>query len=107
MRAGRLRHRVKLQRRATRFDSLGAPSETWEEVGTAWASVEPLSGRELLSAMEAGAQVTHRVGMRWREGVLPVDRVVHRGRHLYVDSVIDPMERQRELVLMAEERVDA
>lgn len=105
MRAGRLRHRVVLQRRGPGNDSHGQPDGAWTTVLKAWAAVEPLSGRELLAAMEAGATVTHRVRLRWRDGVLPVDRVLHRDRALEVESVIDVDERRIELVLMTRERV--
>lgn len=105
MRAGRLRHRVHLQRRVDGFDGHGQPSASWVTHMTTWASVEPLAGRELLAAMEAGAKVSHRIRLRWRDGILPVDRVVHRGRALEVESVIDVDERRTELMLMAQERV--
>lgn len=66
MRAGTLRHRVTIQQRSTTTDALGQPTTTWSDVATVWADVSPLSGRELLAAQAARAQINGIVTIRYQ-----------------------------------------
>lgn len=104
MRAGQLRHRVTLQSVTRTDDEGGGYSEAWADDATVWAAVEPLEGTEALRGMALTATVTHRIWLRYREGVTAAMRVQHDGRTFNVRSVIDPEERHRELVLLAEEQ---
>lgn len=101
MRAGKLRHRVSLQEQSATSDAMGSASEAWTDfaVGCA-ASIEPLSGRELYAAQQHHAEVTVRVRLRYREGVLPSMRVVHRGVAYPILYVINPALKNAELQLM-------
>ena len=81
MQAGRLRHRVD-------FQALGQVQDpdTGEMVpgwSTIWpkvpASVEPLSARDMIAAQAAQSEATARVVIRYRAGVLPTLRIIHRG----------------------------
>lgn len=66
--AGKLRHRVSLQRQQlTQNAATGEMTTTWVVVAEAWASIEPLSARELLAAQAMQSQVTARIVMRKRE----------------------------------------
>ena len=47
MRIGTLRHRVELQEPVENQDGYGEAERTYTTYATVWASVEPLSGREL------------------------------------------------------------
>lgn len=106
MRSGALRRRVLLQRRVLSYDALGQPTDEWVDLGHVWAAVEPLSARDVWAAQVAGAVATHRVRMRHRSGVLPVDRVRLRDRVLEVRGpATDVGERGLELVLTCEEVV--
>ena len=64
---GKLRHRVSLQAPALPRDqnSFGEPRHNASEVVMRWAEVEALSGRELISAQQIVAEVTHRIRLRW------------------------------------------
>lgn len=75
---------VTLQKRATGTDSLGHPSETWEDVADVWAKVEPVTTRD---QFEGGRQValgTYKVTIRFRADVLPSWRLMWRGRPLVI-----------------------
>jgi SPP1 family predicted phage head-tail adaptor len=104
MRAGRLRHRVTIQRRLDVRDTYGdVAGGDWEDVASVWAAVEPLRGREFAELQRAGAEVTTRVVMRYRSGIEPQMRVKY-GAHVYdIESVINVDERDRELQLMCRE----
>ncbi|NBS77711.1 MAG: head-tail adaptor protein, partial [Betaproteobacteria bacterium] len=50
LRAGQMNRRITLQRPSTAQDTYGGPVRTWTDLGTFWAEIQPLSGRELESA---------------------------------------------------------
>ena len=97
--SAQFRHKVSLQSRTTTINSRGEPSHTWSTYGTAWASVEPLTGREHYENRAVQGEVTHKVTMRYRAGVVPENRIVFRSRHLEVISVRNIEERNRLLIL--------
>ena len=103
MRAGNLRHRVTIQTFTTTTDSYGQPIESWATFAEVWGAVEPLTGREYFQAQQVQAEVNYRVRLRYLAGVVPTMRVLHDGRTLEVQAVINPDERNRELQLMCRE----
>ena len=107
MEAGKLRHRLIIQRPPVVpvRDSTGAEVETWEPVSAVWGRVEPLSGRELYAARQFNAEVSHRVTMRFAEGIIPTMRVLFGSRAFDVHAVLNPDERNRELQLACSEFV--
>ncbi len=105
MRSGRLRHRVTIQSRSATMDAAGGQPDTWTDVATVWAGVEPLSGREYLAASANNAEVTHKVTMRHRDGVTAAQRLAFGIRRFDILAVMDRDERGVELTLMCRERV--
>ena len=100
MRAGDLNQRVTIKRQTTERDELGEVINVWTDLGTVWAAVEPLNGRELIAAQAAVSEVTVRVRMRYRADVKPYDQVQHGAKMYQVTSAIDPRSQGAELVLM-------
>ena len=81
MRAGRLRHRITIQAPGlTQDPETGEMLQGWE---TVWervpASVEPLSARDLIAAQAGQSEASGRMVIRYRAGVLPTMRILHRG----------------------------
>lgn len=77
--AGRLRHRVSIQRVSYVQDATtGAMVETWAEIAKVWAAVEPLSAREFVQSAAGQSEVTARITIRTRD-ILATDRIIHRG----------------------------
>lgn len=80
MKAGKLRHRVVLERPIQVQDPVtGAVTIQWEFFRTVWAAVEPLSVREFLAAQQTHSEVTARITLRYSSGFKPEMRIVHRG----------------------------
>jgi SPP1 family predicted phage head-tail adaptor len=106
--AGKLRHRVHIERPAAVADQYGqgAPP-TWETVADVWADVRPLTARETLQAKQVGLQTAYVVTIRYRSDVTSRCRLNWDGRHLYVTSVIDVGARHRELQILASEQEPA
>ena len=101
--AGRLNKRVTLQSATAARDGHGQPVETWADVATTWAAVEPIRGREYFAAQQVTAETTHRITLRYRSGVSPQWRVVFGSRTFRIESVINPLEKNERLELMCVE----
>lgn len=109
IRAGKLRHSLVLQSLSANSperDTGGAPDESWGTVATVNASIDPLRGRELLSAQQqAGAEVSSIIKIRYRAGVTAGMRLRNADSSKFYDIVyvIDPEERHVELHLYVRE----
>lgn len=103
MRLGPLRHRVTFEKRKTSRDEFGQPVEGWDVVATLWASVEPISGRELIAAQQTQAETTHRIRCRYRAGLEAAQRIVFESRPFDIQSVINPREIGASLEILANE----
>lgn len=101
MKAGDLDQRVTIERLSGGVDELGQPlPDEWTAIGSCWASVRPLMGREYIAAQAAQSEVTARVVIRYRPGITPADRVNHEGRLYNITAVLDVRSEHDELVLM-------
>ncbi|MBD1601183.1 phage head closure protein [Pseudomonas typographi] len=82
MRAGLLRHRMRFEQKVDVQDEESGEMlpGTWQEAFTAWGSFEPLSARDLIAAQAGQSEATARVVIRYRDGVLPTMRIIHRGQ---------------------------
>lgn len=106
MRAGQLRHKVKIQSLGTRVDDgTGGGSIPFADLAEVYASIEPIDGYELLRAENFDANLTHRVRTRYVAGVRPSNRILYGTRVFDIKRVIDPEERHIELEMMCEELV--
>lgn len=65
MRAGRLRHRVIVERPEAARDDAGSEVLGWREIATVWAGIEPLRGSEALASAQVTAELDTRVVLRW------------------------------------------
>lgn len=104
MQAGKLRHRIEIQKRQTGgVDAFGGRSEGWSFVAKAWASIEPQTGRQLEFARQFTATVSHKITMRYVPGLSPAMRVKFGSRIFEINGVIDLEERHREINLFCTE----
>lgn len=65
IRAGELKHLVSIDRPVASQDTSGEELISFVEAGKAKASIEPLSGRERLQAMQITATTDTRIRMYW------------------------------------------
>lgn len=105
MRAGKLRHRVEIHRPTETRDVIGGVTRTFAKINTRWAAVMPTAGRELTHAGVIRADVTHEVRMRHFDDLDRTDRLVHDGRTLQIESILNPDERRVEMVCLCKEIV--
>jgi SPP1 family predicted phage head-tail adaptor len=105
MRAGPLRCRITIEAAAETQGSDGSILTTWETFATAWASIEPLIGREYFAQQREQATVSHKIRMRHQPGITHKMRVAWGSRIFEIESVLNVGERNREIVLMCSENV--
>ena len=105
MNAGKLRHRVTIQKLEEVDDGYGGIEEKWQDMITVWAVVEPLRGNERYTAQQVQAELTHKVTIRYKPGIKPDMRLKYGDRILEIEAVIDVEERHRWLELLCSEVV--
>lgn len=103
--AGMLRHHLLIQRVVKLSDGQGGWTETWQDVATLPAKVEPVQGGEYWQGMRLQEHITHRATVRYYAGLDATMRAKLGSRVLNVRSVLDLEERHRWHVLMLEEGV--
>lgn len=104
MRSGRLRDKIVLQEKTSSENTAtGQPLDIWIDVGTAWATVEDLSGRDFYEAASEQSQAITPIEMRFRPGVKPKMRVVCGERVFRIDSIQRPTNRRERMILMCSE----
>lgn len=100
-RAGQRRHRIELQEGVTVTDGMGGRSQTWTEFGTDWAAVD----NQPFIVSETQAAVLYQVTLKYRADVVTrwdagtQMRVVGGGKTLKVLAVVNPEQRNIELIL--------
>jgi len=115
MRAGTLRRRLIIESPDRQRDSYGQNSPVWQELATVFASINPLSGKQLAMALARTitSTATHEIRMRYTRQI-PLKVGVHRlkvvaesgrPRIFTLNAVLDVDDRHREWVLTCTEVV--
>ena len=100
---GSLRSELALQAATPAPDGLGGHTENWAEIATVFAKVEPVSATSSFGPDQTVETVTHRVTLRWRNGVAAGMRFVRQARIFDIVTVHDPDDTGRYLVCRARE----
>lgn len=110
MQSGKLRYLVAIEQKSGARDGFGAEQELWGTVAQVYAGFEALKGDELFAAQKINPDVTHRITIRYRAGILATMRVnwtdTREGRNRIFDILapMDTEQRREELHLLAVER---
>ncbi|MGY4892378.1 UNVERIFIED_CONTAM: head-tail adaptor protein [Xanthomonas axonopodis] len=77
--AGKLRHRIRIEQQVITRDDDGVQTMTWQPIhaSTLAAAIEPLSAREFIAAGAGQGEITARITIRHRAGILASMRAVH------------------------------
>jgi len=106
MRAGALRQRLTFQKETRARNSFNEEVVTWATHVTVWGSVTPNAGKKYYEALQANAEVTGEVRIRYRSDILPTMRILHGSRVLEIVAIANPQERDRELLIYYKESLD-
>lgn len=104
MKAGKLRHWLRFERKVTDVDSDGNLLETWVDAFAVNSlmpcELEPLSARELIAAQSMQSRVSARIVCRWRPGIDAAQRAVdpRDGAVYNFEGVVPDKESNREYV---------
>ncbi len=104
MRAGRLKHRVTIQRPAKSRDEYGEEIETFESMAVVWAGIEPVSGTENIHAGQETSLTTYNIIMRYIS-ITPHDRIMYSGRVFTIKSILNFSEIDKQIKILAVENV--
>lgn len=106
----RLRHRLTLQQEVQTPDGGGGYSRTWTNVVDLWAEIISVSGsaaasagrggKEILFAGQLQSQITHRILLRYRDGVTAGMRLVFENRAFNIMYIADNAEDRDTLELL-------
>lgn len=104
MRAGQLRERVTIQQKVVTQNAFGEEVITWTTFATTWADVEPLTGREFIEQARREAEISYKVTIRYRTGIVPYMRISWESKTLRIEAVM-PDGIKRQIMLMCSEVV--
>ncbi|WP_207746021.1 phage head closure protein [Clostridium sp. D53t1_180928_C8] len=102
---GELRHRITIQKLNNSQNEYGEISELWEDILNVRAGIYPISGKEFFAAETVNSEITHKVKIRYIEGIMPNMRIKFNNRIFSIESVINFQERNIELQLLCKELI--
>jgi len=103
MQIGKLRHYVDLQSSSDVPNDVGEIEKDWSTFASVWASIEPLSGRELLQYQQLNAELSHRIVIRYNSSINNKCRVVFDSRIFDINVVKNLEERNVHQELLCKE----
>lgn len=107
VRAGAMRHVVRIEVRSSTQDAAGEPVYAWSTFATVRAAMQRATGRELFESQQRNGRVPTIFRIRYLDGVTPAMRLVLLSTNAVYDiiSVVDEEGRREEMVLTTEEHV--
>lgn len=84
-------------------DGFGGVVRTYAAGPNLWGAIEMVAGVDRTRAGRPEEAITHRVRLRWREGVDGTMRLSSGLRRFVIKSACDPDGRRRDLVCLVEE----
>ena len=108
MRAGRIRHKVTVQRATDTANSMGEPIRSWATLATTWAGVEPTRGKEMYAAMQVQGEVVVRFILRYQSALsdLAINDRIMRGSTIYdIKSAVNIDERNIQFEIFAKQHI--
>ena len=85
--AGRLRHRIRIERPTLVQDAYGAGTTTWETVANdIYAAIEPLSANAFIAAQTLKSKISVRIVIRYRPGLNTSMRLIGADGTIYVPA---------------------
>lgn len=102
MSTGRRRHPIEVQEILTIQDpKTGELSKFWLTIGTAWASIDGISGREFNAAAAQQSVATMRITIAYRDDLTTANRFAYHGKKYDIKALL-PNNDLTELVCMCE-----
>jgi SPP1 family predicted phage head-tail adaptor len=103
MKAGKLRHKITIQKTTQTADSIGGIIDSWSTFATVWAHIEPLKGKETLQGEQISTDLFLRITIRYLSGLTAKMRISWNSRTFDIKSISNLDERNREMELLCVE----
>lgn len=101
---GKLNKRITFQKLVTGTDDMGQTTTNWEDDKTVWATVKPYKSSEIDFMRKLKPEATHRIYIRYREGITADMRIRYQGRIFELSGPpLDLDERHAVMELQCEE----
>jgi SPP1 family predicted phage head-tail adaptor len=104
MRTAELRHQVVIEQNTAADDGGGDFVPSWLTLYTTRAKISDPKPHEKISAERLEHTITHVVTIRYRSGINTSMRIKFGSRYFYIKTIVNPGERNRWLVMTAEEK---
>ena len=108
MLAGKLRHRIVIERATLTQNDYGEEVQTFATLATVWARVEPILGKERFAAFQTQSDVDHRILVRYQSALSTLaanDRITWGSNTYDIRSVVNTDERDIELQIFATKHI--
>jgi SPP1 family predicted phage head-tail adaptor len=86
-------------------DGQGGQDVSWANFKTLWAEIKPVSSKERLFSQQIQMTTTHRLRIRWTDGLLPSMRILFGARVFQIHGVSYDDERKFFVLIDCEENV--
>lgn len=101
---GDLSERITIESQQSISDGMGGLAEQeWVTFKNVWAKVEPMSANQVLWAQHLEHRVTHKITIRFLDGLKSDMRVKFKGRYLQIKGIRDLIEKNKFMELSCEE----
>lgn len=104
IRAGDMWTRITIEQATSTKNEVGEAVLSWSTFDTVWADVESLSSRETERFAETVGFMTHRVKIRYLDGLTSAMRIVYRNRTLEIGQVLERDRLWHQEIICTEKR---
>lgn len=105
MNPGILRHKITFLTTTEETNEAGDTILIPAVYKSVWASVSPVSGKDYLEAKKFQAELTYKFMIRYTSGITPDMQIEFKGRIFLIQDILNPLETNETLEIMAIERV--
>lgn len=107
MRAGSLDKKITIQQLGNAVDDFGGIIEGgYQDFATVWASINPVTGKEVFLSNTDFSTVSHKIKTRYLAGVDASMRIVWNDRVFEIKYFINYQEANREVEFLCEEQIN-
>lgn len=107
MRSGNLRNKVTIQQIGNAVNEFGEiENGNFQNFKITWASITPISGKESFLSNTDFSKVTHKIKIRFFDGLDASMRLVWQDRIFNINSFRNISERDKEIEILATESIN-
>lgn len=100
---GKMRERVIIQKSQENRNETGETTLEWVDMRTVWASVEGVSASEFLGGGQQEMEITHKVRLRYFDGLTQKMQFKWRNRTLQIISLLEHGNRSQHEAICTED----